>query len=76
MAGLIVVLTTGCFHDPCISGFELGVNGSVTRGTSSSRATPSSDPERWNNDDYTVGAHSTVHFDTTGACYGYYEEEE
>jgi len=60
--GALAVLQVACHHNPCISGAEIGINGSRSDGQQALGT------ERWDTDDVTVGGHATLYIDTTGAC--------
>jgi len=64
VAALILLAALGCTAPKkgCVSGLEIGVNGSKSEGTQSAG------PEVWDTDDVTIGGHATLYLDFTGAC--------
>lgn len=80
---LVVFLLSGCVAPkaPCLTGFEVGVNGGQSHGRWRGRNTQSKnghliEGDRTNVRDNYVGGHTTAFFDTTGGCNTYYEYEE
>lgn len=61
--GLALVFGCSVPSQLCMTGFEVGVNGSRSDGNWNG-----GDRDRTRTNDATVGGHATVFFDTTGAC--------